>query len=446
MAVLLDTNLQRAYNELGPSDGRPSNGDRPDGRAGSASERTLGDALALLAMLDSGGPDHIANILGWIDWDESKPWDSANHVGRGPSSGVGEMRSAIDAFTRQCNALSGVWEGAAADAFQEYSKNVLENCRRVTDRLEAMLKVMASGDGTTHEAMKDLTRKVWESAGDIADDKKIRAAVTTIVEGLRTIGDPDAEDVQKRKDAQLELMGGVDRLKKSVTREVERIDDDVLQLVMPFTEPVDLKNPLASRVGPPTHFKLDQKEAMRIVEQQMPSAIAGVKRAKHQMEHAWHAITDYDFGTSPNAQAVVTMWRKALTNRASELAECYGQSKGMYAGAMTVIYNSIVTDNWNQEQLDKGFSAEYARQRLHDYWHRNASRAVYSHAPNNGLPSYYEKEHVEPRLDALDEGWNGKGKPPAEVKDPEGEHAAEIGAEIGEKGIKGSSRGRGLGG
>ncbi|MEQ7010728.1 hypothetical protein ABN028_31565 [Actinopolymorpha sp. B17G11] len=409
MTGLLDSNLQRAYDDLAD----------------------VRRALAFLHIADSGRGDPIATILAWIDWDESKPWDSANHVGRGPSSGMGEMQTAIDELTKQRNALATAWKGAAAEVFLDFSASVLENCRRVVEELQAMVKVMASGEGTTHQAMKDLTKNAWKAAGDIADDSKVKEAVERIFH---------SNDQQERSDARLELLGVIERLKRGVTAEVDRIDENVLVLVKPFAYELSLKNPLTGAGGPPSKTEIDLNIA-RPAGQAMLPAIAGIKRAARSMEEAWHAVDQYSFGTSANAQQVLHTWRQALAHRRTDIANCYGQAKGMYGGMSAVMHRYAYIENNNQERIDNILSGDMQRQRLDDYWHKNAS----GKGPDGTAPIYNETAETEAELDALDEGWNGKGDVPSdsgpgEVKNPEPPTPAEIADEIGQRGVRGGLR------
>ena len=406
MTTLRDTNVRRAYDDLAD----------------------VRRALAFLHIADSGVRDEIGTVLSWLDWDESKPWDSANHVGRGSASGVSEMQTAIDELSKQRNALAVAWKGSAAEVFQDFAKAVLDNCRRVVKELQSMVNVMASGEGTTHQAMKDLTRDVWRCAGGIGDDPRVKEAVDDI---LTSKGQK-----QVRSDARLELLGAVERLKGSVVAEIKRIDENVLPLVKPFSYELSLTNPLSGAGGPPAATEIDLDVARQVGRAMLP-AIAGIKRAARSMEEAWHAVDQYSFGTSSNAQQVLKTWRQGLVHRRTDIADCYGQAKGMYGGLSAVMHRYAYIENSNQDRIDMVLSADMQRQRLHDYWHRNAA----GKDPDGIGPIYNEVAGTEAELDALDEGWNGRGPVPSdfkpgEIKDPQPPTPAEIAEQIAKRGLE----------
>jgi uncharacterized protein YukE len=390
-------------------------------------------ALRFLHVLDTGRRDEVVTILSWLDWDETKPWDSANHVGRGAKSGVGEMAAAVDDLSNACNALTAAWKGAAADVFQDYAKNVFENCRRIVDELQAMVKVMAAEDGTTHQAMTDLTMSVRKAAGDIVEDREL-----ALGDAVRDVSD-ESKDQDERTDARNRILKAVELLRKSVEKAVDQIDEDVLPLLKPFADELKLENPLSdTEPGPPRATECHTNMMMRIGYQMLPG-IAGIKRAARCMEEAWHSVDAYSFGTSANAQQVVKTWQEALACRRTEIAECYGEAKGLYGGLTAAMWKYARNEDNGQKQIERFVSADMQRQRLGDYWHRNASRKDAFGVP----PEYMEMAVTEANLDALDGGWDGKGQRPGAPPGAGPSEIAELGANTGGK--IGSGLGQGLG-
>jgi uncharacterized protein YukE len=415
---LRDSNLKKAYNEL--ADFRRAIGVLQLGNVGTA-------------------PDHVAEILGWIDWDQYKPWDSANQIGRAdwPASAIGELKTVLTDLPRQCHELAQVWQGAAADAFQEFAKNVSDNIGDVVEKLEATVKIMSSGDGSVHQAMMDLTRNVWKTAGEIADDPKVRKAISDIVNV--------SKDEQDRKDAQLELLGGIERLKQSVIKQVDRIDEDVLSLLRPVTDSISLKDPLPSATRPPGKTRMADASIATAKRDQILSSIAGIRRSSKKLHQAWHAISTYDFGTSANAQEVVKAWRQAIASRSDEVHKCYRWGKAMYAGVTAAMFKYYESENENHRQMvnvawELDMLSHYSR----SSWYVGPETGSVS-VPENRNITGLDAEMISERLGALDAGWNGKEDLMAFKRRQElqwkGEGLDETGVNLGEKIGRGIPRG-----
>lgn len=376
MSGLHDANLRNAYDEIAD----------------------VRQALDFLSISNSSSPDQIHEILSWIDWDSSKVAEAATHLGRvgWATSAIGEMRHSFDILTQKCGIARGAWSGAAADTFQNFSQVVLQNGQQVINELNAMATAIGDAPG----AMEDLTKSVWKSAGGIADDPKVKKAIADIY----------SNNDHKRHDAMLELTGALAELKRGVENSVDRIDNDVLPIIKKHTARVELRNPAQSPVGYSTGFRMDYW-TVRKANREMRVAIAGIKRAKNQLGQAWRAIPSYTFGTSASAQAVVRAWQTAIESRMADVETCYREAKGVFGGSQTAMVIYREHEGMATKDIEKAVSPDIERHRLIAY--SSGGHGNFAGKGPDGLgPDDNEVGFVEDQLNALDNGWGGRGATP----------------------------------
>ena len=394
MANLHDRNLQQAMDKLSP----------------------LNDALANCLTQGLGGAsrDAVATVLGWIDWQEDQQVLAlVEHLGAKQRMGtaIGAFEAGISGLDMTRNAAMGSWKGSAANAFDAFCDVLVDNGRKLVEQLEALDRSMSEGAGTATGEMAVLTRNVLKAADEIADNPQTKKGVEFIRDG----------SVEKYKDGQLLVETALQQLKDSVLAEVNRIPSEVTGLVKRHAHDIGLRDPNTSRPESATGGKFPS-HSNRVKERTgtgMREAIADLWKGRRQLDEAWR-MSLYAFGTSANAQATVKAWQQVIAYRGTDMSRCIRWAEALY-GAMAYTWLTYdMCESLNQERAIQAMNADWERHRLWDYSKVNGPR-IPSGGPDGrdrAWPSIPDDSMIGQQLDALENGWDGRGVPPLKPKQP----------------------------